>query len=661
MRFIALLAFMLCSNSLAQTDSCANPTPISGFNTWGFDTSTFTTSQFDGSGCQYSDAAIHKDGFFLWQSSVEGAVAFDTFGSGFDTRLRVHRGSDCSALCQDHNDDGGNLQSSLLIHDVALGEGFLIQVGGFGNESGQAILNIGPRGCVSGLGDGFENNDSPASASVLVVGTYEGLSFDSTDPDYFTLSIPAGYRALISIGSSPFSQATQLSDTNGLVLPPTSSASNAKHWRVSNSNSNPLPLQLAVESTSSQCRSYNLRFSMELDDCFMRPDDGFEDNDTCATPTQLLPGTYKNLLGSFFDPDVYEVVVPPGMALTVFGDMPGLPDGLSGYTGPGFMACGFPNTQAHFQYGYLHHVNATTFAQPVLFVVQPPIHPGPRCYSYDLNVHLDPDACAMAPRDHFDLSGQTWAEDGMHPGLFIDRHRPDSYDLCVPAGGTVFIDALFSHSEGDISLWLMGASGESVNSDTDNEHLSWTNPTNVDRHVRLYVQLASPQAAECTNYDLVIQGTCDCHDQVGTHFCDQPFYPAGFNSQPFADLRCGAQGSGLQLKFNSGPPNMYGIVLMASEAASSGITIGQGTLCLTGSVTRFSQPGATNSTGIFDSNGSFMSLSGNGDSSGYGFEVPSGSPYGGTLISAGDTMHFQLWYRLPGGTSRFSSALSVTF
>lgn len=71
-----------------------------------------------------------------------------------------------------------------------------------------------------------------------------------------------------------------------------------------------------------------------------------------------------------------------------------------------------------------------------------------------------------------------------------------------------------------------------------------------------------------------------------------------------------------------------------------------------------------NSIGGFDASGTLVNASGT-SATGTGFDVPSTIPDGVPLpLMAGDTWHFQCWYRdTPSGSGRsnFSSALSISF
>ncbi|MEZ5976410.1 MAG: hypothetical protein R3E96_16670 [Planctomycetota bacterium] len=73
---------------------------------------------------------------------------------------------------------------SLIRFTVAnAGDTFLLQVGGYGTNSGSMILNIGPELCGNLVDDALEPNDSCASPRVLTPGTYNGLITHFTDSD----------------------------------------------------------------------------------------------------------------------------------------------------------------------------------------------------------------------------------------------------------------------------------------------------------------------------------------------------------------------------------------------------------------------------------------------------------------------------------------------
>ncbi len=138
---------------------------------------------------------------------------------------------------------------------------------------------------------------------------------------------------------------------------------------------------------------------------------------------------------------------------------------------------------------------------------------------------------------------------------------------------------------------------------------------------------------------------------------------SGFETDVHMDV------SGGPLPFNGSP--MLGYFLVGNMA-TSGTPVSNGNFCLIGptgaSFGRYNVAGTSRySLGLFDANGDLENMVGTGGTSGYGFDVPSdvliaGSPL--TTIMAGDTYHFQCWFRDTAagvGQSNFSNGISITF
>jgi hypothetical protein len=108
--------------------------------------------------------------------------------------------------------------------------------------------------------------------------------------------------------------------------------------------------------------------------------------------------------------------------------------------------------------------------------------------------------------------------------------------------------------------------------------------------------------------------------------------------------------------------------MLAGNVSTSGVAYGDGLLCLVGvpiaRLYRFNVPGPMNSIGGFDASGTWVNVAGT-STTGFGFDVPVTIPAAIPIaIMAGDTWHFQGWYRdTPAGVghSNFSDGLSVTF
>ena len=127
-------------------------------------------------------------------------------------------------------------------------------------------------------------------------------------------------------------------------------------------------------------------------------------------------------------------------------------------------------------------------------------------------------------------------------------------------------------------------------------------------------------------------------------------------------------GSGLHLEVTQGVPGEFGLFLIGNEATPA-VGISRGLLCLNGISTaafyRYNVPGnGWGSLGQFDSAGILQNMAGT-SLSGSGYDVPGNIPAGPPIqILAGQTWHFQFWYRdTPAGlgTSNFTNGLSVTF
>lgn len=200
---LALAAIALTVPALAQGgDTCDVPTPLSTEGSFAFDTSTATTSGFNGmQACDGGSLTINQDLFFELTAPFTGTLVIDTAGSTFDTKLSVHGSGGCAATCVGYNDDAIGLQSEVRVPLVSAGDVFLIQVGGFGSGFGAGLLNVSDAGpdCSTEPDDMFEDNDDCPTAAPLGDGTYVGLKVLDTDNDYFTFSLASGATVDASI------------------------------------------------------------------------------------------------------------------------------------------------------------------------------------------------------------------------------------------------------------------------------------------------------------------------------------------------------------------------------------------------------------------------------------------------------------------------------
>ena len=270
--------------------------------------------------------------------------------------------------------------------------------------------------------------------------------------------------------------------------------------------------------------------------------------------------------------------------------------------------------------------------------------------------------------------------DGLYSNLWVSNLHPDFYTFCIDPGGTLTVDALFSHGAGNLDLQLWGTDPANEGqlgsflvdseSETDNESLTWTNPHATNREVRLYVRVEDWfSGPDCNTYDLQVSGTGSC-DITVTTFCD----PMDVNSTGFPTVGTAVPqpgvGAGVRLEATQGPPGQFGYWHVGTAPTEPGLAIGEGRFCL--SITNFNRYGrynqagnSMNSVGQFDAQGVFQNLVGTSQT-GTGFDVPIEIPItfpNNTFhtVAPGQTWYYQLWHREANGQSNFTNGLAITY
>ncbi len=263
---------------LLSTDTCNTPTPINGAGNHPFDTTTATTSGFNGGGtCAAGASTIGKDLFWQWTATAAGDWEFDTFGSGFDTKLSVHAGVGCAATCVAYNDDTSGLQSRVSITNVNIGDTFLVQVGGFSTASGVGVLNINPYvdPCSLLPVDAFEPNDDCPQSAVIGDGTYPGLTVSKTNWDYYEVNVADGDTLTVDLffthstadvdiflydvpGCQPYS-AGNVGTTGSLVYGYTASDNESISWTNTTGSTQTYKIKINVwASSTGNCNTYDM-------------------------------------------------------------------------------------------------------------------------------------------------------------------------------------------------------------------------------------------------------------------------------------------------------------------------------------------------------------------------------------------------------------------
>ena len=122
---------------MSSNDECKNAWPIGEVGALPFETDTAT---FDGSGNCMSSPNI----WYCYTAACAGQTTISLCGSSFDTMLAVYDGCGCNPVQGDLiacKDDACDRQSEVTI-DVVAGGQYLIEVGGYGSDTGQGVLSI---------------------------------------------------------------------------------------------------------------------------------------------------------------------------------------------------------------------------------------------------------------------------------------------------------------------------------------------------------------------------------------------------------------------------------------------------------------------------------------------------------------------------------------
>jgi hypothetical protein len=142
-----------------SNDNCQNAKLIGNVTGLTFDTSNAT---FDGPGHCLTSPNI----WYIYTATCTGEATVSLCGSGYDTKLAVYNGGGCNpsqSRLIECNDDSCGWQSEIIL-DVTAGRQYLIEVGGFGDNTGQGLISISCGGATtiarSDLGDAPDSTNN---------------------------------------------------------------------------------------------------------------------------------------------------------------------------------------------------------------------------------------------------------------------------------------------------------------------------------------------------------------------------------------------------------------------------------------------------------------------------------------------------------------------
>ncbi|MHC4581470.1 MAG: GEVED domain-containing protein, partial [Planctomycetota bacterium] len=172
---------------VGSKDDCEFAQPIGDVDNVPFNT---TDSSFDGPGLCMNSPNI----WYCYTATCTGDVTVSLLGSSFDTMLAVYKGCDCYPTDGDLiecNDDAAGSYQSQITFVASAGKQYLIEVGGYGSETGQGVLSIDCEGPVVStdapdLGDAPDSTNNtpgenmPAHTSPRVIAYYPTVFNDGS-------------------------------------------------------------------------------------------------------------------------------------------------------------------------------------------------------------------------------------------------------------------------------------------------------------------------------------------------------------------------------------------------------------------------------------------------------------------------------------------------
>ncbi len=261
-----------------------------------------------------------------------------------------------------------------------------------------------------------------------------------------------------------------------------------------------------------------------------------------------------------------------------------------------------------------------------------------------LDVDIDP--CSVSANDdsledNDSCSTPVAVPEGSTPGLWAAKSDSDWYSVNVQPGGTITLDVLFTHANGDIDIALWDSTCINVLASStgivDNEQIVFNNATGNRVSYNLNVYVYSGSTSNCNAYDLVVTGS---GSGLGTKYCSANPNSTGLP----ADLSASGSTSSAagDLVLQSAPvPNNFGIFYHGANQAQ--LPFGNGFQCAVDDIVR----------------GAVVLASGN--IAGYVYD--NSDPLHLLDDYIGSTRNFQHWYRDPTGGGAFfnlSNAMSIT-
>ncbi|MEZ5975204.1 MAG: hypothetical protein R3E96_10290 [Planctomycetota bacterium] len=241
------------------------------------------------------------------------------------------------------------------------------------------------------------------------------------------------------------------------------------------------------------------------------------------------------------------------------------------------------------------------------FVIQLGVYggwPGPGSLKIDLSPCAQVAAAPDALEPNNTMAQAATLAMGTHTGLNIADGDPDWYSVTIPPQR--FFRAELDYDQGWRKVQVFNPGGSLLQTSYDAVEIVNATPAPMPVFVKVETEsLIWPDSHFCGPYSLILSDPTTL--PAGAFVCP----PMAFNSAGgYAELhgwyQPAAGGSGVILECEGGPPGEFGYFLVASQSSATGVFVGQGRLCLTGTIARFNVTGTVwNSLGQFDATGAF--------------------------------------------------------
>ncbi|MCA8942928.1 MAG: FG-GAP repeat protein, partial [Planctomycetes bacterium] len=495
-------------------------------------------------------STLEDSGFTGWYAprnelaaSAGSAMLFVRSGSGWD---RFH-------FKATNTDAGDNFGDHVAIDGTTVVAGAYNEDGGApgvnGNQFDNSVSSAGAvytfELCTEDPDDDlFGDNDDCSQAEMLFVtpiGTtpvlrrvFGAAAVHGKDEDYFIVNVPDGETVYVGIEFEHGYGDLDLyaydvtggcvthDQTSQIVV--SDSTTDNESVAIENNSGSAADILFVVDAYGSRfsCNDYRIYAAF----CTDGDDDSLEDNDSCSTPVIAPLGVSTDLrlfgqdAAGGLDEDYYLVQVPNGFELEVdlefvhvFGDID-----LYAYS----VASGACHDETNYlvrSISVTNHesilwVNDTGSTQD-LYVVVDAYRPAGEfwvCNPYDMKVQVSP-CVDDSFEDNDTRATAATLPLGLTEDLCVDLFDIDWWTITAFPGQTITVDALFTHSVGDIDLAMYQETGnplldafpiQSAASSTDDEHLSRIVMGTSPKVFFVRVLFDDPGTATRNHYDLLV-------------------------------------------------------------------------------------------------------------------------------------------------------------